>query len=282
MRKTIYVHVGAHRTGTSAAQARLEASRDALAAAGWLYPRSGLQHYGHHRLAKALRGRGIRSGDDGPEALDVAVEIGALAAEIAGAPQTRAVISSEGFFALGSPSIELFAAGLAAFDVRIVAVVRRPDELFQSICGNRARRARMRLSHGYAPFVGAPEHLSKDLDFAGALRRWSDVLGRAALRVGRYESETDSATLLAGLIGLPTGLLAGAPLRRNDSLSARATALLVEAKKAGLPERQLDRIRAVIEVRHPVGAERTSLLSPAERMTILEACAAGTDEVFAR
>lgn len=54
--KTIYLHIGAHTTGTSSTQQFFTDNRTELARRGYLYPESCNNLAGHHRLVFALRG----------------------------------------------------------------------------------------------------------------------------------------------------------------------------------------------------------------------------------
>lgn len=50
----VFLHIGRHKTGTTALQTYLAANRERLAEQGVLYPETGRQGVGHHRIADAL------------------------------------------------------------------------------------------------------------------------------------------------------------------------------------------------------------------------------------
>lgn len=52
MKKTLYIHAGTHKTGTTAIQKFLSANRDLLAKNGYLYPGT---DQGHHDVARELK-----------------------------------------------------------------------------------------------------------------------------------------------------------------------------------------------------------------------------------
>ncbi len=88
MRRTVYIHCGLHKTGTTAIQTALADGRDTLRAHGVLYPASGDEHAGHHNLAWQISGRSEFSAD--------ALTITDAVAQIA-AFDGDAVLSSEDF-----------------------------------------------------------------------------------------------------------------------------------------------------------------------------------------
>jgi hypothetical protein len=53
-----FLHIGTHKTGTTAIQVQLNNHRDRLAQRGFLYPKTGIpdKHAGHHNIAWQLRG----------------------------------------------------------------------------------------------------------------------------------------------------------------------------------------------------------------------------------
>lgn len=52
MKKTIYLHIGIGKTGTSSIQKFLYLNRDKLLDDNTLYPLSGIQNYAHFKLAE--------------------------------------------------------------------------------------------------------------------------------------------------------------------------------------------------------------------------------------
>lgn len=88
MRRTVYIHCGLHKTGTTAIQTALADGRDTLRAHGVLYPASGDEHAGHHNLAWQISGRPEFS----PDALTITDAVAQIAAF-----DGDAVLSSEDF-----------------------------------------------------------------------------------------------------------------------------------------------------------------------------------------
>lgn len=108
--RRVVLHVGPHKTGTTAIQDALHRNRETLARAGWHYPEIGFTQQGHHRLAQAL----LRHGQ--PEAEQMLAELAALDGDI--------VLSSENFSRLPLQPLKRLAEGLRPRQVTVVCYQR--------------------------------------------------------------------------------------------------------------------------------------------------------------
>lgn len=88
----VLLHIGRHKTGTTALQQAFIASREALFAAGIDYPRHGLEYGAHHLIAEAVHLHSLQKGD-----AEVARLLRDFRAEIDRAPTPWILVSSEGF-----------------------------------------------------------------------------------------------------------------------------------------------------------------------------------------
>ena len=139
--KTLYLHIGHYKTGTSALQRYLDDHAGALRRAGLLYPacaRPRGNPTNHGRLALTL---GRRHGFVPPPWFTDEVEIEdvwrAFREEAEAAPEPAVLISSEEFFQLGllpdpGPAMAELKARLEGFEVRPVVYVREPFALLKS------------------------------------------------------------------------------------------------------------------------------------------------------
>ncbi|MEM6438915.1 MAG: hypothetical protein AAF763_04340 [Pseudomonadota bacterium] len=139
--KTLYLHVGHYKTGTSAVQKRFHQEGAKLKAHGLLYPKAGRALGGetsHGRLSLSL---GARHGFVPPPwyrgDLNVEAAFAELAAEVEAAPQPRALISSEEFYQLAlrkdvEAAFAELAGLLARFEVRPLIYLREPLALLKS------------------------------------------------------------------------------------------------------------------------------------------------------
>lgn len=139
--KTLYLHVGHYKTGTSAVQKRFHEEASKLGDRGLLYPQAGRSEGGetsHGRLSLSLAARhGFAPPPWYRGDLDVEAAYAALEAEVEAAPQSRALISSEEFYQLAlrdeaEAAFEELGRLLARFDVRPLIYLREPFALLKS------------------------------------------------------------------------------------------------------------------------------------------------------
>jgi len=120
MRKII-LHIGRHKTGTTAIQRFLCSQRELLGSHGLYYPQYGIRGFGHHNLGASLTRANLERA--GESALDLMFEqLSALREEIGGLEQTL-IISSEAFQQCDPAVVRAFFAG---FDVEVVVYLREP------------------------------------------------------------------------------------------------------------------------------------------------------------
>jgi hypothetical protein len=277
VRKSIVLHIGAHKTGTTAIQRFCHLNRAALAQRGVLFPRSCAYHFSQHRLAFALRGTRPPGEQDKPE---FETESRALIEEIAHSDCPTVFISSEELFALPKSAIERLRGVLGGHDVRVLAVLRRPDELFASIYNQMVKDPRNRFCKPHRAFIEHPEKLLPDLNFRDALQRWSDVFGPASLQIKCFEDFPDATALAAAAVGWDQEGLDVDRTRANVSVSVRTAELIRLGKQAGLIEPQLRRLLNLGEQVFGPSKAGESLLLPSERLHILRKADEATDFVF--
>jgi hypothetical protein len=166
--QTIYLHIGAHKTGTSAIQAALNAEGRRLRYHGIFYNR------GFYQLGKVL---GTRSPLPGDERDRLRHE---MDTKLRSRPERIIIGSSEGFFGdlfqtyanIRSVADDLRAI-LAGHDVRIVACIRRQDDFVQSVYHQYVKRGG---TLRFAEFVRAHDVHAY---------RWNELLGEYAAVFGR-------------------------------------------------------------------------------------------------
>lgn len=149
--KTLFLHIGHYKTGTSAIQKFLHDNEDALAQSGTLYPQSGRVRSAPTNHAELSLTIGKDHGFNPPawyRGTATTDEAYARFIETAAhAPQDRILVSSEEFVQLGmcadpEAAVADLKSRLAAFDVRIVLYIREPFALFKSWYGqvNKGKR----------------------------------------------------------------------------------------------------------------------------------------------
>ncbi len=226
----ILIHIGPHKTGTTAVQTALHKGRRALRSAGVIYPKSNCHHFAQHRLALAAKSRSL-PGEAEPPCLST--ELAELGTAVKRYPGHRVILSSEEFFAAPTPGIEALRDGLAGFNVKIICFLRRPDELLLSIHSQNALGAGNGFTASLDEVARKPRRASPDIDFEACLTRWASVFGWAALDVAIYERERPLPRLLSAL-GLPKDMLPDRP-GVNRRQPEAVTDIMRLAKKNALP-----------------------------------------------
>jgi hypothetical protein len=220
--RTCFVHVGVHKTGTTAIQRFLAGNPAALARAGLYYPHAGRRSAalpGHHNVASELLGSANFDAGAGTLA-DVAAEIARV-----GAP--RACLSSEKFAALCEHEAAMAALREAiatiGYRARVVVYVRAQPQYAESLYAELVK-------HGSAPpFVRYVDELVTDglvrahttfhFEFGRLVERFASAFGRDAVIVRGYRDRGRAeplvldflaaagvtAALSPGLIAEPAG-----------------------------------------------------------------------------
>jgi hypothetical protein len=276
MAQKLLIHIGAHKTGTTSLQTLFHENREELAGLGYCYPRSGVSNTAQHRLAYALLKMLDRANGDVPnfsaEAKDICNEIGK-----SNCP--AAVVSSEFFFALSPENAAKIKDAFSQFEIKILAVLRRPDTMFESIYNQAVKVQVNNFSRQHSEFLANPVKLTSGLNYKGHLGKWATVLGQNATIVRRIEDFSNVGALAADALGVPKDGLFAKIDRENLSPSVSIVELLRRAKSKGLGAAVMQRLVRVGDSMFPLSARSSPLLSPAERMRILRHFDAMTDEV---
>lgn len=227
---TRLVHIGPHKTGTTAIQAAFHASRERVAAHGVHYAWPTPQAY---RPALALTGRPGQRGTDGV----VGDEWDNLVAEIEGYGDDRVVLSSESLSNAEPDAIARLREDLGADRIHVVTMVRRYDALLPSLWQQRVvggyekpweaylRRILTKPQHPFWPHFG----------IASMAQRWAEVVGpdRVTVVVVNDRDHGWLPGVVARMVGLPDGVLApGGDARAVNRSLTRAEAEMLRATNA--------------------------------------------------
>ena len=219
---TRLVHIGPHKTGTTALQQALHRARPTLLTQGVRYAGTGSQTY---RQALGLTGKRGQLGDAPPAEQDWLD----LVREAQEAGDLRWVASSESFANADVEHVRRLAADLGP-QVHVLRMVRRYDKLVtsqwqQSVAAGRPHTFAQYLdtltSQPEAPFW-------RRHGFVPLTRTWVEGVGRDRVTVVAVD-EGDRGWLLRvleGLLGLPTGLLVPPSEDTNRSLTSAEVELV--------------------------------------------------------
>ena len=186
MTKTIYLHFGLPKTGSSVIQSGLFSARDKLSTLGIRYLHTGINEFydfGHHILVMgALGQKGIRI--DQTKSIDRALEYWDLAlAEIEACVEKNIFISSE-LFSLDIDTLEAFTflkSKLHNYEVKIVLVLRDVVDFVNSAYSQRVRDGYVGNIDDYI------EDLWPSLNWAELVDRWSQLFNKNSMIVLQFE-----------------------------------------------------------------------------------------------
>lgn len=185
----LYLHVGTHKTGTSALQTFLTRRPGAMDANGIHYLKSCLgQGIAQHPLSWAIRGvhgRGMEVWDE-------------ARAELKGSSQPVQVISSEGFWFTDPARVREQLEGLD--DVRVVIYLRRQDKYLQSLYKQGVTSGRKQ------DFATWRSSMAFRGDYVSVVREWAAAFGKDSIVIRPYERDGGrvdvTADFFANVLGI--------------------------------------------------------------------------------
>jgi glycosyltransferase involved in cell wall biosynthesis len=275
--KSLYLHIGHHKTGSSSIQHFLSVNRDALLETGVRYPDMG-PAWAHHELASVcLNNKSspqafpVRSQERFGSREEWAEHVGRLRDDWLMCPEERIILSSEQFKNNNPFELRGFLDG---FDVKVIVFLRRQDEKLESGFNQRLKSGNISQAD-YEGFLkaGAKNYFTD-------LLLWEEAFGEGNILVQPFEKQSLEGGLerkflsLAG-IGWDDGLHVPQPV--NSRLSRDCTAFLI---KHGLfPSRlnggKFQRLLRLLEQytdEHPNQPEYKHAYSPSARLEVLERC----------
>ena len=190
MRKTLYIHIGHYKTGTTALQAFMVNNTKFLERNKLAYARTRIHFAKHSAFAFALyKAVGVQSLMHGYDKDETPQELWAeLFNDLRKSRQPRMVISSEEFMRLGGyPEAGTLLQDIVAtapdIDFRIIAYLRAPDSHLQSWYNQLVKMGTKVPEYNTAvPAFIEPVHY----DYALALKPWIDIFGAEAVTVRPY------------------------------------------------------------------------------------------------
>ena len=194
------IHIGSHKTGTTALQVAFAKASAALKREGLLYPKTQWRQTAHHRLAFALKGKSVPRGDQPDLDGEIAKLMSALNAFHGG----QALISSEEFFTCKEDALHALKTALG-MPVRVVCFLRRPDTFLVSCYNQKIKQPGNGFFPPIAKFLKNPRAIAPEMDYLSALSTWADVFGDAAITLETYEAASPLARMCA-ILGLETRL----------------------------------------------------------------------------
>jgi len=200
MTKTLYIHIGHFKTGTTALQVYFKRNAALLAQGGLLYPEILELNAKHSALAYSLyRAAGVETLLHDYDMPDPPAELWeGLFDHVLTAPQPAALISSEEFMRLGAhPGAEAILRQIVekaqGIEFRIIAYLRAPRGHLRSWYN---QLVKMRLPVGDFNTTMRSGMESVHLDYAAALRPWVDIFGPDRIILRPFEERLRNGAAL--------------------------------------------------------------------------------------
>lgn len=190
--KTVYLHIGTPKTGTTSLQKVLGANRDAMLAHGYYFPKTGIlsSTQGHHMLAWAIQGGNRKVEVLRGEKLELDNVWSKLLAEIESVDAENIILSTEYFTHLIDHSqIELVRKNLLNYKVKIVLCLRRQDQYMLS---SYAEAVKAGYGKSFSKFFEEKRHYC---DYLACIKRWEDIFGQGSVLVQLFKKGYGKETL---------------------------------------------------------------------------------------
>ncbi len=286
--KTIYLHVGLPKTGSTHIQERFHQARALLRRNGLHYPVAGERYAGHHTLAKAFAStpadRGRLKWIPTPDREQL---LSQLHEELAASPAEKVFISSEAFGQLDD--IQPIAEALGNYQIKILMFIRRQDLWLESLYNQHAKL----YVNCRTPEAFLAQMLeNQGFDYRLRLEKWSLAFGERAIVPIPFErsqfTNGDLAQTLLQHLNFGLELPEGAGKQFNESLSPAALAYLrrlpcKEKQRLGPVHEHLRRALSAYSGKHdPTPASQRRFYSPAQRQSLLEQCRESNADVARR
>lgn len=227
----LIIHIGWHKTGSTALQKFCLKNSAALVSQKVIIPETGLLTVAHHRIPWSVQHekRNPWAHSSGHSHEDASL-VESMLAECRARGATTAIISSEEFCTLTEEEIRILGTFLVAEDVTIVAYLRSQDELLDSFYRMLVRWSERRICDDFDEFMeGLLE--SAFLNYYDNISRWSQVFGTERIVLRKYDRSTmmdgDISTDFMNTIGVDVGAAWWRDSNdENASLSAYSTEYL--------------------------------------------------------
>lgn len=228
--KSIFLHIGPHKTGTTTIQEGLNIHRDMLLRYDFLVPKTGQvfsTNAGQHNLARELRG------DD-----RFNVQKGTwkeLLNEINKSNTENVILSSEGFSLLPLEKINELRNYLTGFLVKIIVYVRRQDLVLQSYWAEVTKSGD--YEHGNKDFdvwMDKYDFENRNGNYQKLLDKWSSVFGKENIIVRVLEKNQLNGSLFNDFLstcGIKSPEKFSNPADKNKSPGIKVIRLIQEFKK---------------------------------------------------
>lgn len=279
MNKTIHIHIGWHKTGTSAIQGFLLSNRDKLVSQeGIYYPSEGMLICAHHTIAWVLQNQKTSPWGD----VEIPKEgVEKFFEDISESAKSKScdtvVLSSEVFCTLKKEEISVLRSALEknGFDTKIIAYVRRQDLLIESVYNMQVKWWGTRLKQDFSGHM-KNRHPS-NLVYTPVIDLWADAFGIDSITVRPFCHEKleggDVTKDFCNTLNIDWSRLKIETKRINESLaSSQALEFLRIMNNLDLTkEFNIELTAKLFEYEQKENLPKCVLFSPEERVAFMDA-----------
>lgn len=292
MKRKLILHIGMHKTGTTAIQNFFERNRQSnLEDYKLYYPRTDRKPLAeeprHFFLSAAVTQHRLqpKAAASTPSPQQVVKQI---AEEIYATPAETALLSTEGLSMPWPEIAEEYAAFSEYFDVEVLAILRRQDLFAESLHSQLIRK--QRETRSLIEFINSTD-IQRRLDYRSMLAWWEAAFGTRAIHVMLFEEPMLQRGLIESIFDrLSIPILGPLPCRRTNVSPPRDVIELLRhingcvltkrspARRAQLRNRHLMKIISQLEI----AGGSTRILGRSERRQLLENHQQGNAEIARR
>nr|WP_321980118.1 hypothetical protein [uncultured Cohaesibacter sp.] len=185
--KTIYLHIGTHKTGTTSLQNFLFSNREALKKSGWDYPDLGILDGAHHKLVRELIHKGKNSIFS---PLSPKMKLGDLPLwndlknYIENSDTENHIFSGEGFWWVQTP--QAIADFLKDYNIKIVIYLRRQDLYLESFYQQMVKDGPARQPKPIDAWVEYVTRKFNYHDYFKVIQKWEKSFGKENIIVAEF------------------------------------------------------------------------------------------------
>lgn len=199
MKKTIFIHIGPHKTGTTTIQSNLYLNENVLLSSGVLCPKSGRTSKttaANHNLAWELRKKKNSRFDKDKGTWSDFID------EVKSHPWiSKVIISSEDFSLLSTSQIEEIRKKTINYNVKVIIYLRRQDEALQSTWVQQIKFF-PKLTNPFSEWVEMNDYQAKNLNYLKIIKNWENIFGRKNIILRLLDPNSFQGTLFSDFLKL--------------------------------------------------------------------------------
>lgn len=274
MKKTVYIHIGTHKTGTTAIQKFSAQHAKELGELGVLYPNISRPskesiNAGHHLLPWYLLGHPVPDIYYGGYADKKEMLFISLIAAIKSSKHGSIVISSEEFDRLNEEQIKRLKSYFEEVDVKIIIYLRRKDSFLETMY-------QTNVVHGSEsrPIHEAMKNMGIPLDYFTFVRKWQDTFGVENVHIHFYCKNTLKSNDIVIDFYDRLGLNVEDDVKNfgmkgmNASIPLQYVTVIANLKRNGAPNHVLDLLKRIAKKIGDTADKNYHFLSVKERIKL--------------